>query len=66
MTKEEKRKKIRNDEYDKLVSRIEQIKSYKIWDKLNDENDKLVTRLNWLEPVKIKLQLIDHPVNFGC
>ena len=60
MTKEEKRKKIRNDEYDKLVSRIEQIKSYKIWDKLNDENDKLVTRLNRLEPVKIKIA-IDRP-----
>lgn len=60
MTKEEKRKKIRNDEYDKLVSRIEQIKSFKIWDKLNDENDKLVTRLNRLEPVKIKIA-IDRP-----
>lgn len=57
MTKEEKRKKF---EYDKLVSRIEQIKSYKIWDKLNDENDKLVTRLNRLEPVKIKIS-IDRP-----
>lgn len=60
MTKEEKCKKIQNDEYDKLVSQIEQIKNNKTWDKLNNENDELITRLNRLEPVKRKIA-IDRP-----
>lgn len=47
-----------------MVSRIEQIKNNKTWDKLNNENDELITRLNRLEPVKIKIAIDRPPSKF--
>ena len=55
--KEEEREQYNDEEYDKLISRIEKIKqdrqNDKKWSEMDDENDELIERLNRLKPVEI-------------
>ena len=59
LLKEARREQYQNEEYEKLVLRIEkmkqkrqqEIKNDKKWSEMNDENDILVNRLNRLKPV---------------
>ena len=63
--KEEARDQYNDEEYDKLISRIEKIKqdrqneveNDKKWSDMNDENDELIVRLKRLKPV----ELVEEP-----
>ena len=59
--KEERRAQYNDEEYNKLIDRIEKIKQKrqkdiendKKWSEMDDENDELIGRLNRLKPFKI-------------
>ena len=55
--KEEARDQYNDEEYDKLISRIEKIKQDRQndnkWVKMDDENDELIGRLERLKPVEM-------------
>ena len=53
LTKDERRDQYQQNERDKLITRIEQIKNDKKWSKMEDEQDELISRLNQLQPVKV-------------
>ena len=59
--KEEARDQYNDEEYDKLISRIEKIKQDRQndnkWVKMDDENDELIGRLERLKPV----ELVEEP-----
>ena len=59
--KEEARDQYNDEEYDKLISRIEKIKqdrqNDKKWSEMDDENDELIERLKQLKPV----ELVEEP-----
>ena len=60
MTREEQQEQYQEEEYDKLVTRFENIKQKrqqeiendKKWSKMNNENDEIISRLNRLKPVE--------------
>ena len=67
--KEEARDQYNDEEYDKLISRIEKIKqdrqneveNDKKWSEMDDENDEIIGRLKRLKPV----ELVEEPESPG-
>lgn len=53
LTKDVRCNQYQQNEYDKLITTIKQIKNDKKWSKMEDEQDELISRLNRLQPVKI-------------